>query len=182
MTRRLQMRVAHKLACARWHLEWSEHSPAQAADGERIGPQQRDSLRESTVFHLVGAYRAFLGEIAADIHLRPVDGVVPDTRSARQLSAAYPDYLPPALSQCLSLEQMSSESGDDIEQCWLALLIRWLDEAEVGSSARSERRADHDLIAASSSSWSVPDGKSLAYCIEQLEALIDRLREGQLEN
>ena len=177
MTQRPQMRVAHKLACARWHLQWSEHSLA----GEALGPQQRDSLRESTVFHLVGAYRAFLGEIAADIHLRPVDGKLPDTRSAAQLSASYPDYLPPALSQCLSLERVSPEE-DDMEQCWLALLMRWLDEAEVGESPGATPGAGRDLIAASSSSRSAPDGKSLAYCLAQLEALIDRLREGQLES
>ena len=161
--RGLQRRVGQKLAYARWHLAWSE----QWADNG----QQRAALLESAIWHAVGAYRAFLGEIAADVHMA-VDQHLVDTGSADSLSRAYRDYLPAALAECAELEGRSG---------WLQDLLRW---SELASRSVEEPgpATGLDVISTSGSSALVlPDNSGLGQCIDRLEALIDRLRGDMLE-
>ena len=112
-------RVTQKLAYARWHLGWSEAlivDPEGAVGGD--AEQQCEALLQSCLFHLVSAYRALLAEIAADLHLPPDQ--VPDTRSALRLSAAYTQYLPPVLGECVNLERRQPDYEGELHHGWLA--------------------------------------------------------------
>jgi hypothetical protein len=179
-------RVAQKLAYARWHLSWSDSPEGVCGDSAELGAQQRESLLQSALFHLVGAYRAFLAEIAADIHLVP-DGAQPDIRSARHLSASYSDYLPPALAQCVNLEGASIESDGrfDAESSWLSMLLGWFEDidriddamARGAPTARDSGMRNDAMIAVSGECRRAPDRDGLAFCLEQMELLIERLRE-----
>jgi len=178
---RPQRRVAQKLAYARWHLDWSDSLVDTAKEGAEVAVQQREALLQSALFHLVGAYRAFLGEIAADIHLLP-DDKAPDCRSAERLSAAYTDYLPPALMQCVNLEREVPDSPGDMAQYWLANLLVWFAEMErvagaQGPPAPPANVAGGALIAVSTHAGERPDRGNLGYCLARLEQLIERLRD-----
>ena len=113
-------------------------SPNPPTAGKRCRAlEQHEALLQSSLFHLVSAYRAFLAEIAADIHLPP-DAASPDVRSAARLKAAYADYLPPALMQCVNLEQAEPEVQGDMSDAWLALLLDWFASLErVGDTQPS---------------------------------------------
>ena len=156
---RPQQRVAQKLGFARWHLQWMDQHAASA---------EREALLESAILHTLGAYRAFLVEIAQDQHLQ-ADGPRADVNSAEHLSGAYGEFLPPALAQCVNLE---AQPG------WLSDLLRWNARLEAG--ARVSRPAAAQLIAASDDD-AAPTRAAVAQGLEQLEALIERLRGDMLE-
>lgn len=160
--RDLQRRVNQKLSFARWHLEWSE----QLASSEA----QYLALMESTVFHIVGAYRSFLAEIVADQHHEAVATAEVMSHTAVGLSAAYSDYLPPALAECLNLEQRTG---------WLSELLCWYGWAQC-VEAPWQRPVSVDLITAARPE-AAPDSGALHHCLAQLESLIERLRSQMQE-
>lgn len=156
---RPQQRVAQKLSYANWHLQWMDRHTA---------PGQSESLLESAILHGVGAYRAFLAEIAQDEHL------LADPRRAQvgcavHLSGAYGEFLPPALAECVNLE---AQPG------WLSDLLRWSASLEAGVAV--SRAAPTHVIAAAADG-AVATRAGVARALEQLEALIERLRGDMLE-
>jgi hypothetical protein len=151
------------LAYARWHLAWSE----QWADNG----QQRAALLESAIWHAVGAYRAFLGEIASDVYMA-VDPDLVDTVSAASLRGAYCDYLPAALAECTELEGRAGWLQDLL--CWSELASRSVEEPGSATGL--------DVISTSASSaQALPEYPRMVQCLDHLEALIDRLRGDMLE-
>lgn len=160
--REQQRRVSQKMAYAHWHLDWSR----QLA----INEQQRLALLESACWHALGAYRAFLGEIAADVH-KHVDQSPADTVNAVSLSRAYSDYLPAALAECANLEG---------RQGWLRQLLCWSQSIDRGDAMIAPQRAS-DIISSSDDSPLQLDSSSMSQVLDQLDALIERLRGDMLE-
>ena len=157
-----QRRVGQKLAYARWHLEWCQ----QLAANE----QQRAALLESACWHALGAYRAFLCEIAADVH-KLVDQDVVDIVDAVGLSRAYSDYLPAALAECANIEG---------QQGWLRQLFFWIESISRGDAVIAPQAGAH-IIAVGSDSPQNLVSASLSQSLDQLEVLIERLRGDMLE-
>jgi hypothetical protein len=160
--REQQRRVSQKMAYARWHLEWSQQQVAN--------DQQRLALLESACWHTLGAYRAFLGEIAADVH-KLVDQDHADTVSAVSLSQAYSDYLPAALAECANLEG---------QQGWLRQLLCWSESINRGDAVIAPQAAAN-VISSSDDSPLQLDSSSLLQVLDRLDALIERLRGDMLE-
>lgn len=158
-----QRRVNQKLSYARWHVAWVDQV---ARDG-----QQRAALLESAVWHALGAYRCFLGEIAADVHVTPDQPLI-DTVSAVNLAKAYSDYLPAALAECANLE---GQSG------WLQDLLRWADYSARTDEEPVAPTAGLDVISSSAGASTQPVIGEVTHCLEQLEQLIERLRDDMLE-
>lgn len=158
--RGLQRRVGQKIAYARWHLAWSEDLAGNA--------QQREALLESALWHAIGAYQAFLAEMAADEHMPPGQPLATPL-DAVSLGAAYPEYLPAALAECTNLE---TQPG------WLQDLLQWADYAQRGA-AEPKPGVPSGLISLSRAD--MPGQVDLGRTLDELEKLIDRLRGDMLE-
>ena len=157
-------RVNQKLAYAGWALRDA---------GAGGTPAVREAAVETVIFHLAGAYRAFIAEIVGDEHVRrPADATPGD--SAVATARRWADYLPPALAELVSLEEAGAWPTE--------LLAAWQWACRLEEAA-SVSPAGSDVIALAPAQGagrpaSLPD---CTRWYEALQAEVERLRESMQE-
>lgn len=158
-------RVNQKLAYAGWALH-------DAGAGGSGSPPAREAAVEAVIFHLVGAYRAFLAEIISDEHVRRPAKAVP-ADSAVVTASGWPDYLPPALAELVSLEQSGA---------WPAQLLgAWQWACRRAEAPSPSAGGDVIALVSVSGSSAVPSLGDCRRWFEALQALVERLRDDMQE-
>ena len=161
-------RVNQKLYFARLHIELLQQEHAKHSHPRHV---LDESIGESIVFHLVGAYRAYLQELAANYSVKAA-GI--DSLQALLLRFDEANLIAAELNELKVLEESES---------WLSSLMHSYSEVwgvkESGGAGQSSLNAGIALREVAPQE--MVDLATTAQWYEDLLALIDRGREAMLE-
>jgi hypothetical protein len=165
-------RVSQKLAFARMHLQlWQQTAESGATQSLAIA----QSFRESTLFHMVGAYQVFLQEIA---HFYSLKSDVPITLDELSEQLIAQNRVSPEVTQI--------QNALIIENSWLAELLEYYQECLTIREVVEKKPADVTqdvaipvvLIDEHEELPLAPD--ECDYYLSNLREFINRLRESTM--
>lgn len=165
-------RVSQKLAFARMHLQlWQQTAEAGATQSHAIA----QSFRESTLFHMVGAYQAFLQEIAHFYQLKADVSITLDELS-EQLTAQ--NRVSPEVAQIQNILNLEGNWLAELLECYQTCLsIREVVEKKP-TDVTKDLAIPVVLIDEQEELPLMPD--ECDYYLSNLREFINRLRESTM--